>query len=148
MVPYWWLTKDGDTDCLALYERHYSCHHYKDGRIRNRFAGPGEKIVLRTEHADACFVWRKFIDGSGQQGINCAFFRNESPIQSSQLIRQADAIADFVWPGSRHYTYVNAKAVQSRNPGFCFIAAGWRRCGVTKSRKLLILERSTEFAGF
>jgi len=147
MKPVWWLTKDGDRDCLALYERHYSCYHYADGRKRTQFVGPGEKVVLRTEAGDAMFVWRKFIDdcinqtnGERQTGINCAVFRNEGTHTSSELIRQADAIADCLWPHSRHYTYVRAEAIRSKNPGFCFIKAGWKRCGMTKSG-LHILER-------
>lgn len=139
-APLWWLTKDGDKDCLELYERHYSAYRYADGRQRKLFVGPGEKVVLRTERGDACFVWRKFIDDSGQSGVNCAVFRNESPHRSSYLIRQADAIADCLWPDSRHYTYVNPKEVRSSNPGFCFLVAGWHRCGVTKSG-LIVLER-------
>jgi hypothetical protein len=140
-APLWWLTKDGDKDCLELYERHYSARRYVDGRTRKLFVGPGEKVVLRTAAGDACFAWRKFIDDSGQQGINCAVFRNESAHRSSTLIRQADAIADCLWPDSRHYTFVDARRVRSANPGYCFIAAGWRRCGVTKSG-LLVLERT------
>ncbi len=138
--PLWYLTKDGDASCLALYERHYSCYHYRDGRSRSQFVGPGQVIVLRTGDADAMFVWRKFIDDSGQQGVNCAIFRNESKHTSSLLIRQADAVADHCWPCERHYTYVDPKAVRSTNPGFCFMAAGWRKCGMTKGG-LLILER-------
>lgn len=143
--PLWYLTKDGDVSCLKLYERHYSCYHYQDGRKRVSFVGPGEKIVLRTERANALFVWRKFIDDSGQQGVNCAVFRNESPHLSSELIRQADAIADHIWPCERHYTFVNQTAVRSANPGYCFIRAGWRRCGKTKGG-LIVLERITEGA--
>jgi hypothetical protein len=139
-VADWWLTKDGDADCLALYERHYSAYRYADGRVRKLFVGPGEKVVLRTKSADAVWVWRNFIDDSGQQGINCAVFRNEGRLRSSDLIRQADAIADCLWPDSRHYTYVNTAKVASTNPGFCFLKAGWRRCGMTKSG-LLILEK-------
>jgi len=139
--PAWWLTKDGDVDCLAMYERHYSAYRYADGRERKLFVGPGEKVVLRTERADAVWVWRKFIDDSGQDGINCAVFRNESEYRSSDLIREADAIADCLWPDSRHYTYVNASRIASSNPGFCFLKAGWQRCGHTKSG-LLILERN------
>ena len=97
MRPLWWLTKDGDLDCLELYERHYSAYQYADGRERKLFTGPGEKVVLRTEAGDAMFVWRRFIDGSGECGINCAVFRNEGVYRSSELIRQADAIADAVW---------------------------------------------------
>lgn len=146
MEPLWWLTKDGDLDCLELYERHYSAYRYADGRQRKLFVGPGEKVVLRTSAGDAVFVWRKFKDDSGQQGINCAVFRNESPHRSSHLIFQADAIADCLWPDSRHYTYVNAQAVASKNPGFCFLAAGWRRCGRTKGG-LMILERAAAAIG-
>jgi hypothetical protein len=141
----WWLTKDGDRDCLALYERHYSAYRYADGRQRRQFVGPGEKVVLRTERGDAVFAWRKFIDDSGQQGINCAVFRNESPHRSSDLIRQADSIADCLWPDCRHYTYVDPRAVRSANPGFCFIVAGWRRCGVTP-KGLIVLERPADSA--
>lgn len=79
---------------LALYERHYSARTYRDGRERRLFVGPGEKVVLRTEAGDALFVWRWFTDDGGECGVNCAVFRNESPHQSSELIRQADAIAD------------------------------------------------------
>ena len=141
MNPLWWLTKDGDLDCLELYERHYSSRRYADGRTRKLFAGPGEKVVLRTKLGDAIWVWRKFKDNSGQQGINCAVFRNESPHQSSTLVQQADQIADVLWPDSRHYTYVNGKAIRSINPGYCFLKAGWVRCGKTKGG-LIMLERA------
>lgn len=140
LQPVWWVTKDGDLDCLEMYERHYSAYQYADRRVRSLFVGPGEKLVLRTSDARAVFAWRKFIDDSGQQGVNCAVFRNESGYLSSELIRQADAIADVVWPHCRHYTYVNGQKIASANPGFCFLKAGWRRCGVTKGG-LLILER-------
>ncbi|MBV9217350.1 MAG: hypothetical protein JO053_14370 [Acidobacteria bacterium] len=136
----WWLTKDGDATCYEMYERHYSSAKNKS-RKQRQFVGPGESIVLRTWSGDAFFVWRKFIDDSGQQGVNCAAFRNESHFTSSELIRQADVIADHCWPGQRHYTYVDASAVRSSNPGFCFIAAGWHRCGFTK-RGLIVLERN------
>lgn len=144
--PLWWSTTDGDKTVLAMYERHYSSHRYADGRTRKLFMGPGFKRVLRTDSGDAVFGWRKFIDacidertGEPQQGINCSIFRNESPHRSSELIRQADAIAYCIWPDSRHYTYVNPSKVRSVNPGFCFIKAGWKRCGTTKGG-LLIFE--------
>jgi hypothetical protein len=141
--PIWWLTKDGDKSCLALYRRHYSAAKaYADGRERFQFVGPGAHIVLRTANCDAMFVWRDYIDDTipKQHGIECAVFRNEGRWQSSELVRQADAIADFAWPGQRHYTKVDPKAVRSANPGYCFIVAGWRRCGFTQGGKL-ILER-------
>lgn len=130
--PIWWITKDGDETCKALYDRHYSRRVYRDGRRPKLFVGPGEKLALRTWAGDAVFVWRRFRDASGQQGVNCSIFRNESPYRASELIRQADAIADHCWPGLRHYTFVNAGRIRSTNPGCCFKAAGWRECGRTK----------------
>jgi len=118
----------------------HPARRYRDGRRRVLFVGPGEKIVLRTWEGDACFVWRRFRSSNGQAGINCAFFRNESAHHSSELIRQADAIADVVWPGLRHYTYVNPSRIRSTNPGYCFLCAGWTRAGRTQGG-LIILER-------
>jgi hypothetical protein len=137
--PIWYLTKDGDKSCLALFRRHYSCRNTK---ARNGlFVGPGDKIVLRTDAGDAVFVWRRAeYRADEQEGVECTLFRNESAHSSSELIRQADEIADHVWPSSRHYTFVRAEAVRSSNPGFCFIAAGWRRCGRTKGG-LIVLEK-------
>lgn len=148
IADYWLPVKDGDPRAAALYRRHYSAYHYKDGRrsdpgYRNRFlfAGPGEKIVLMTVNCDALFTWRRFIDKSGQTGVNCAVFRNESPILSSVLIQEAERHAWARWPGERLYTYVDPGAVKSTNPGYCFKANGWNRCGFTAVRKLLILEK-------
>lgn len=140
MEPSWIIGQDGEPELRKLYERHYSCRNYRDGRKPKKFVGPGEQIVLTTPKRDALFVWRKFKDRSGQEGINCAIFRNESETLSSDLVREADAIADRCWPGERHYTYVRAKAIKSRNPGWCFLCAGWVRCGYTKAG-LHILER-------
>lgn len=149
IIPDLWLpVKDGDPRAAWLYRRHYSCHLYGDNRradfaYRNRFliVGPGEKLILMTVGCDALFAWRRFIDDSGQTGVNCAIFRNESPHLSSELILAAESHAWARWPGERLYTYVNAAAVRSANPGFCFKAAGWRACGKTKRRGLIILEK-------
>lgn len=137
---YWVLVRDGDARARALFHRHYSYRPYRDGRNPKRFVGPGEKMVLLTTACDALFVWRKFRSADGQQGVNCSIFRNESPILSSILIKEAMQLAWERWPGERLYTYVNPRKVKSTNPGCCFKKAGWRVCGITKSRKLLILE--------
>jgi hypothetical protein len=129
---YWHSVKDGDPEAAALYLRHYSCRNYRDGRRRVLFCGPGEKLILLTEKKDALFVWRKFIDGSGQRGVNCAVFRNESAVLSSLLIKEAAAVAKRRWPRERMYTYVNPGKIKSTNPGYCFMKAGWNYCGETK----------------
>jgi hypothetical protein len=145
VIPIWYATKDGDEYFREMYERHYSNYRYRDGRKVKLSVGPGEKLLLRTWKCDAIWAWRKFIDDSGQSGINCAIFRNESKHRSSELIRQADYIAFAVWPGERHYTYVNAEKIRSTNAGCCFKAAGWRICGKTK-KGLIILELLPEDA--
>jgi hypothetical protein len=145
----WLSVKDGDPRAFALYRNHYSFNSYGDCRrkntaYRNRhlICGPGEKMVLITQDADALFVWRKFIDRSGQLGINCAVFRNEGPLLSSSLILEAEKLARARWGNDiRFYTYVNPHMVQSANPGYCFLMAGWGRCGVTQVNKLIILEK-------
>jgi hypothetical protein len=136
---FWRLYKDGIREGKRLYDRHYSSRHYKDGRNSKLFVGPGEKMVLMTNKMDAIFIWRKFIDASGQRGINCSLFRNESPILSSTLIKEAVEIAKERWPNERFYTYVNPRKIKSTNPGCCFKAAGWHSVGFTKG-KLVILE--------
>lgn len=77
----WIVVKDGDPRVSDIYKRHYSCQNYADGRryqtqYRNRHLvmGPGEKMILLSVDCRAIFGWRKFIDKSGQGGINCAFF--------------------------------------------------------------------------
>lgn len=144
---HWLGVKDGDVGARDIFRRHYSWHEYKDGRAHNIFVGPGFKIVLVTQDYSALFIWRKFIDKSGQKGINCAVFRNESNFISSILILEAEQIAWNRWPGERLYTYVNAKRVTSSNPGYCFQMAGWVKCGVSKSKGLIILEKIPQKGG-
>jgi hypothetical protein len=139
---YWTKVVDGDPDALRLFERHYSYYQYKDGRSHKRFVGPGERLVLLGKNKDALFVWRKFYSRDGQTGVNCSIFRNESAVLSSDLILQAEVLALRKWGPMRFYTYVNPRKVNSRNPGYCFISAGWRKCGRTKARNLLILEKN------
>ncbi|HEY2644058.1 MAG TPA: DNA methyltransferase [Galbitalea sp.] len=128
----WLAFKDGNARALELYERHYSAYQYADGRERKLFMGPGEKTVLLTRDGSALFGWRKFRDDSGQTGINCSVFRNEGGLLSSDLIREAMAIAWQRWPGERLYTYVNSDRIASENPGYCFKQAGWSSAGKTK----------------
>lgn len=142
---YWAVIRDGDSRGRKLYERHYSCRRYADKRKPKLFVGPAEKLCLMTPDAKALFAWRRFIDRSGQEGVNCAIFRNEGAfdglVLSSELIIAAESFAWQRWPAVRFYTYVDPLRVKSSNPGFCFKRAGWNECGRTKVRKLIILEK-------
>lgn len=150
MFGYLWLAvKDGDPRAHDIMRRHYSYYRYADDRrsntgyrARHLIVGPGEKMVLITQECDALFVWRKFISRDGSTGVNCAVFRNESQHKSSDLILEAEQLAWQRWPGERLYTYVDSKKIQSTNPGYCFMCAGWRRLPeITKVNKLIILEK-------
>lgn len=145
----WVRIKDADPRGLALFRQHYTYRPKRDqfemfntarNRNMNHFVGPGEKLVLLSACNRALFVWRKFRSMDSQTGVNCAVFRNCGAGLSSELIRDADAIAWDRWPGERLYTYVDPRSVASQNPGYCFLMAGWKKCGFTKARNLLILE--------
>lgn len=140
----WLQVRDGNPSAQALYNRHYSSYAYKDGRDPAKIVGPGEYIALLSPAADALFVWRKFISLANQQGVNCAVFRNESDMQSSDMILEAEKFAVSKWGRTRAYTYIDGGQVESPNPGYCFLMAGWARAGYSKARGLLILEKYLE----
>ena len=107
--------------------------------------GPGQKMVLLHSEETALCAWRKFISGDGQQGVNCAIYRNETHPRASDLLREAMELCWERWPGERLFTYVdpvNVKPTMRQGRptwGHCFYQAGWNFCGLTKKR-LHILE--------
>jgi hypothetical protein len=137
----WIPVQDGNDTGLSLVEQHYSFRHYRDGRKHIRFVAPGERMVLITPDALALFVWHKCVyRADDQEGVNCAVFRNEGPERSSDLIRAAMDLAWERWPAERLYTYVNPRKVRhKRDPGRCFLRAGWQHAGWT-ARGLRLLE--------
>lgn len=141
----WIPVRDGNDTGRAIFDQHYSRYRYADGRKPLLYVGPGEKMVLLTPDALALFVWRKFRSMDHQEGVCCAVFRNEGPVLSSVLIRAADAIAWDRWPGERLYTYIDPnKTRRKRDPGRCFLRAGWRHHGYSKGG-LRILEIRPEW---
>jgi hypothetical protein len=150
---FWQLTHRADERAFNLYKRHYSAEKNfafrKPGNFN--FVGPGFNMVLLTEDAAAVFVWVKnnMERFDKQVGVCCTIFRNETRdpyLLSSDLIREADALADVRWPGERHFTYVNAQKTAGRRsrhaePGQCFLKAGWRSLGLNRTGRLVLLER-------
>jgi hypothetical protein len=145
--PAWVQTKDGDPQGFQLFRRHYTFNPKRDQlsfwteKSETLFVGPGEKLVLISPCGLALFVWRREkyrLDD--QAGVNCAVFRNEGAGLSSDLIRGADAAAWERWPGLRLFTFVDPKRTRhKRDPGRCFLRAGWRHAGWSKTG-LRILE--------
>lgn len=147
---YWVKTTDGNELVYRIFSRHYTYRAWRrrNGKNGKRIAGPGETIILVGKDSKALFVWKKQrYSQDGQTGINCAVFRNESCRLSSEILAEAEAIAMQRWPQERMFTYVNAQKIRSTNPGYCFIVNGWKRCGVTKARKLIILEKQFIYVG-
>jgi hypothetical protein len=130
-LAVWVPILDGDATAAATYQRHYSSAKTRARRLERGttlFLGPGEKLVLSTPCRRALFAWRLArYRKDDQLGVECAIFSNLSAGRSSDLIRAADAIADERWPGERHFTFVNPRAIESTNPGFCFLCADWVR---------------------
>lgn len=146
----WVEVRDGDPTALLLFSRHYSARPGRREKPESipLLVGPGAKMVLVSPTGDALFAWRYFMDhaddgtGEPQRGVNCAVFRNEGPALSSTLIRSAVVLARRRWPyAPRVYTYVDPARVASGFPGWCFIRAGWKRCGVTRGGLQILAQR-------
>jgi hypothetical protein len=141
VTKHWQVTVNrADPRLVDMYERHYSCYRYADGRSRNQAIAPGQYIAVMTANLDALFVWQKSkYRADKQDGINCAVFRNEGAAKSSLLIQEAMELAWLKWGYQRLFTFVDARKIKSSNPGYCFKMAGWQSAGVTKTG-LLIFE--------
>ena len=133
------VTNHFDQECRVLADRHYS----RRTPGAKQFCYSGRKLVLRNAEASVLFVWM-FPDPTmrmdGQTGYNCAIFRNESPRLSSEIILEAERMAFEKWGLNRMYTYIDPAKIKSRNPGYCFKAAGWRFVRVTPSGKHLLVK--------
>jgi len=142
-VQFWVQGNEGED--FDFFRRHYSAAKNRSPKQR-KFVGPGDRILLRGNLCNALFVWLKQKFRSDDEvGVNCAVFRNESEHRSSDMIREAVAIAWDKWPGQRLFTMIDPKKIRSTNPGYCFLMAGWQRCERVTSRGLLILELLPEW---
>lgn len=138
---YWVISHDMNPKAQELADRHYS---RKTPGSKKGFIGPGEKLVLLSPTGDALFTWlRSRADYRGDKidGVNCTIFRNEGPVLSSKLILEAEKFAHDRWPGLKLFTYVSKAKVKSKNPGWCFMKAGWKPAGENKSGELRLLTK-------
>jgi len=132
----WALSWKADPVGAAIADRHYS----RKTVGSPQFCPPARTLVLRTPDstAERGVLWvtswpyeRLARHGFGDAWI-CTLFRNERPelYLSSELILEALAASRWKWPtvpASGIITFVDADAVASPNPGYCFLAAGFRR---------------------
>lgn len=133
---HWHLSHRSDPRALPLADRHYN--RQKVGSPQ--FVPPGRCVVLLTAGAGALWVtswpFPEYVRHDWPGAWVCSCFRNESPLLSSALIREALAATRSVWPAVPPLgmvTFVNAAKVRrKRDPGYCFLKAGFVRVGRTK----------------
>lgn len=143
----WRLTWRADPRLAALADRHYS--RKSPGALQ--FAPPGRVVCLVSGAGDAGWVsWQtEYPDADWlRDAWCCTLFRNEGPGLSSELITAAVSATRALWgepPAGGSVTTVDARKVRhKRDPGRCFIRAGYRPIGRTLDRGLVILRLSAE----
>ena len=141
----WQIRTPWDGVAVSLANRHYSREVQSD-----QVGGPGFKIVLVTPCERAAWISKRHVpdvsaaritaDGYPADTFRCALFRNEGAGLSSDLILEAMRLTERMWgPGVHGWqTYVDAAKVESSNPGYCFIRAGWKHDGWRGTKRSLV----------
>lgn len=126
-----------DPRALPLADRHYN--RRKVGSPQ--FVPPGRCFALLTERADAVWVtswpFAQYVKHAWPGAWVCSIFRNENRSNvSSELVREAVAATRAHYgdaPELGMVTFVNADKVRrKRDPGRCFLKAGFKAVGTTK----------------
>lgn len=131
----WRLSDRAEPAAAAIADRHYN--RQKIGSPQ--FVPPGRCLVLL---ADGPALWitswpfAEYVRHRWPGAWVCSAFRNEGDSLSSELILSAVAATRWRWPEVPELgviTFVDAKKVRyKRDPGYCFIRAGFRNVGHTQ----------------
>ena len=136
----WRISNRADPAAAAIADRHYS--RQKPGT--SQFVPPGRCLVLIADHALWVTSWpfAEYVKHQWAGAWVCSLFRNESALLSSTLIKQAVACTVWRWgapPPQGMVTFVDrTKVKKKRDPGRCYLRAGWRVCGETKGGLLAL----------
>lgn len=131
----WWTSSHKfDPRSCAIADRHYN--RRKIGAPQ--FVPPGRAVVLRHDD-DALWVtswpYAEYVRHAWPGAWINSLFRNESDRLSSELILEAVAHTRAVWPDPPPQgliTFVDADKVRrKRDPGRCYLRAGFRHVGFT-----------------
>lgn len=137
--------KSWRADPLAreLADRHYN--RQKVGAPQ--FVPPGRCVVLRTPEADAFWVtsWplAQYVKHAWAGAWMCSAFRNESAHLSSELITEAEQATRYIFgepPPLGFITFIDTTKVRSRNPGYCYLKAGWTKLKERTGKGLLVYQ--------
>ena len=130
----WTLSHRADPEARLIADRHYN----RQSVGATQFVPPGRCLVLKREFAFWITSWpfAEYVQHDWAGALVCTAFRNEGDELSSVLIR--DALAATRWrfgdpPDLGMVTFVDRDKVRpKRDPGYCFIRAGFARVGKTK----------------
>jgi hypothetical protein len=143
----WRLGHKYDRQGRELADRHYN--RRKVGSPQ--FVPPGRAVVLVSVCGRAVWVtswpYAEYVRHAWAGAWVNSLFRNEGAGLSSELILEAVAATRAVWPEPPPIgliTFVDARKVASRNPGYCYRRAGFERVGVTRKEKLLAFRLAPE----
>lgn len=133
---HWRLSHRADPVARKIADRHYS--RQKVGTPQ--FVPPGRCLVLVTEDEDAYWVtswpFGEFVKHAWPGAWVCSAFRNEGQILSSLLIKDAISATRSEFgepPECGMVTFIDAgKVRKKRDPGRCFLRAGFKVAGKTK----------------
>ena len=126
----------GDPDGRALADRHYS--RQTPGAVG--WSPPGEHFAIVSPDQ---WVWAavRGLDPAGAMRWRVTIFRREAGPRASDIVRLATDATFASWtrrgllpmPAEALTTEVNPGRVRhKRDPGRCFLRAGWRRIGVSR----------------
>jgi hypothetical protein len=130
----WSLSHRADALAVRMADKHYS--RQKPGTPQ--FVPPGRCVVFTAPSAVWVTSWpfAEFTKHAWAGAWVNSLFRNEGAGLSSELIREAVAATRHRWPAVPALgmvTFVNADKVRhKRDPGRCYVKAGFRRVGTTK----------------
>ena len=131
----WELSHRADPRARVIADRHYS--RQKIGTPQ--FVPPGRCLVLVTDGAFwvSSFPFKQFVKHAWGGAWICSAFRKEfGDMKPSDMIRQAVAATRYYWgdaPELGMITFVDPEKVRhKRDPGRCFLKAGFQLIGHTK----------------
>jgi hypothetical protein len=142
--PVWYLSDRCDPDVRPLADRHYN----RQSHGAPNFVPPGRCLVLKTGCLRAFWVtswpYAEYVKHAWAGAWICSAFRNEGVDGwlSSAMIREAVACALGKYkkaPVLGMVTFVDCAKVRSkRDPGYCYLMAGFRKVGYTKGGLLAL----------
>lgn len=137
----WQLSWRADPVARQIADRHYNRQSIGSAQ----FVPPGRCLVLTTPNSTGergclwvtSWPFAEYVQHAWAGAWMCSAFRNEAPdaYLSSDLIRDAVAATVAEWdpPELGMVTFVDAaKTRRKRDPGRCFLRAGFRVVGETK----------------